>query len=670
METSPSFVALWVDKQGDGSPRLNILTQESAVAGKLPNTQPPVSALELLLPQLPELIGAPTERQLLLLDASLPPDWLALDWEGMTFRGRPLPLSFLVVRRPKWGSKQQTGIHRTKFLNLFPRTEHDFPAAMRDFVTRGSIRPCSLAFLAQELQQVSELVVFAHGDGRGLMDAERNLLSFPEVRPMPDRIWLLACNVTGAMNRLAEELLDQGVRTVISADGYLSAPEMEALVHSWLSSGDESADPAAWLGRRDDSARSADGGVHSLRIWGEIDLDRSASAPWNRLAWDLRHGEPGQLPLHDLTEEAEFLEAYTGVTAAPAWPTTRQTLAAPLLWLAEKFHHPSIESLERLLGSTDSPDAIHALAASARRVGNYRATARYLSRGLELPGLHAAQRADYLGGLANLLIDLDLPASSFEVIRLHEDCDIDDTVAKSSTDLKRLDFLGRTEARRGNFEVALMHLAAKRYRAVPEEGRELAALLYVGTWAHIAQKVDASAIEGLANEAMAYLDPLDYESVGRGNDTNKYLLRAVAAFGWATRQKDALELTTRWRVTAIDRLVEHDPGPWAYLLAFLKLAGLATPADFHRAHAALERAGYLLEAAMFIGLDGRPDEGRRLLQRFDLRRTDVLAALELNDRSKLLPPSTFHAEALERQQLESSVFGDALAVARSGVMPL
>jgi hypothetical protein len=670
METSPSFVALWVDKQGDGSPRLNILTRRTAFAGTLPNIQPGISSLELLLPQLPELIGTATERQLLLLEASLPPDWLALDWERLTFRGRPLRLSFLVVRRPIWGSKQQTTTHRTKFLNLFPRAEHDFPAALRDFVAQGDIRPCSPAFLAQELPQVSELVVFAHGDSRGLMDAEGTPLSLPDVRPMPERIWLLACNVTGAMSGLAEALLDQGVRTVIAADDYLSAPEMEALVRSWLSSGDKSADPAAWLCKLEDSAKSPDGGVLSLRIYGEIDLDRSTSALWNRLAWDLRHGKPGQPPLHDLTGEAEFLEAYMGVTATPAWPTTRQTLAAPLLWLAEKFHHPSIPSLERLLGSIESPKAIHALAASARRVGNYRAMAKYLSRGLKFPALHAVQRADYLGALSNLLIDLDLPASSYEAIRLHEDCDIDDLVAKSSMDLKRLDFLGRTDARRGKFEVALMHLAAKQYRVVPDEGRELAALLYVGTWAQIAQKVSASDIKKYANEAMAYLDPLSPASVGGGNDTSKYLLRAVAAFGWATRQNDALELTTRWRVAAIDRLVEHDPGPWAYLLAFLKLAGLATPADFDRAHAALERAGYLLEAAVFLGLDGRPDEGRRLLERFDSRRTHVLAALELNDWSKRLDASTLHAEALERRQLESNAFGDAVAVARSGVMPL
>jgi hypothetical protein len=573
------------------------------------------------------------------------------------------------VRNALWSHPQAEKAKPAWLLDLFPAKEFPFCSHLQPLIRPGTLRTCRTAFLKEQIAAASDLFVVAHGRANGLVDAEGNHFDLPVSHPMPARIWLLACNVCGAMDKLAAELIAGGCKTVITATGDLSAPEMGAVINEWFNEGKLVESPEHWLGRLKAEGDIGDGGVHSLTVWGEVSVDRSSCAPWNRRAWMARHGDDDGLQLDDQTSLAEFQEAYAHAMSPLAWQIARDDMLVPLLWLAEKHHHPAMEGLERLVGDRTSPAAINALASASRRAGNYVAMANYLSQGLALPNLAVIERTDYLGALANLLIDLDLPNTAKTAIDQHQDCEINDHVAAQLGAFKRLDWLARVEARRGRFHVALSHLATKRSRVLPDEGRELAGQLYLATWGHLAGQIVADESAAFAKEAAERLECLSRDDIGHGNDTSKYLLRALAAYGWAMKDEGALEHVMRWRMLAVQRLAEFDPGPWAYLLAYLHLAGQAPKADFECAIESLERARYYLEAAMLAGFSGDQANGHRLLVRFHGRRNGVLAALE-GKRAAMIEGRTVLVEAADRAKIEMGALGNILIVAQRGVLPL
>jgi hypothetical protein len=82
------------------------------------------------------------------------------------------------------------------------------------------------------MAEAGDLIIAAHGRSHGLVDADGSTFTLPVAHPMPERIWLLACNVDGAMDDLAQNLLKQGCRTVIAATGDFSASDNGAVVES------------------------------------------------------------------------------------------------------------------------------------------------------------------------------------------------------------------------------------------------------------------------------------------------------------------------------------------------------------------------------------------------------------------------------------------------------
>lgn len=663
------FVALWCDESG----RLNLLTPEHHLPGlPLPARIAKNSAIEPILPQLAKITPRPQDgRWLLLLESSLPADWLALPWERLTLGGMPLVRQALVVRRAEWGGAAATPQGRalpSHYLDLFPPAEHLFVENLQTAVAAGRLRRVEPRYIGVSSDRIVDLFILAHGDARGLINAQGRPFDLPAMHPMPERIWLLACNIDGAMNRLAASLLERGCRTVIAAVGDLSAPRMEGLIRAWVARADLSIAPAAWLaGQRDERD---DGGLQALTVWGALSDDAGEATRWNRLTWEIRHGMRAGLPLDESITIDAFHAALDVMQNAAIWPLTRAEMVAPLLWLAEKHHHPALTELEqcmeRQLGESPPPSALLALAASARRLGHYPVMARYLARSLAVADATSATYADCLGRLANLFIDLDLPAAADEVIARHQDLDIADPEARRRAEFKRLDWQARAAARRGRFAVALMHLQAKRQRTIADEkyhgSRELAGLLYLSAWGWQARAVSQTEIESWATEALRQLYSTDPAAIGSGNADEKYLLRALAAWAWAGQDKSLLDQLAAWRLLARDRLAEHDPGPWAYVLVFLHLGGRVGKMDCECALESLVRAGYLLEAALFASLCGHP-KAEDWLRRFQQRREKTLR--------ELAPAQGIDAAVVKvRNGEESAVLGRVDAIAESGVLPL
>ena len=670
MSVSPPFVALWADDRQ----RVRVLTRERHLTDlPLPEVPSACHAVEEFLPQLGDCMEPSSQgRSLLMLEPSLPATWFALPWERMSLHGVPLGSQALVVRRASLYDLSARIVGPARYLNLFPANEHPFEVGLESLVSAGILRGANARYLALDGAGSSDLFILAHGDQRGLLDAKRSPFVLPDMHPMPARIWLLACNVGGAMNSLAGELLDRGCRTVIAAVGNISAPQMESVVAGWVARSDLDFDPANWLAAR--TLEAEDGSTQALSVWGATAVGRGESAVWNLRLWQVRHGKADKLPLDDATDAAAFNAALADMSASDIWQVTREEMAPALLFLAENIHHPSVSELERTverqIGGQATPWILQALASTARRFGNYPRMARYLLRSLNLKSQSAEATADCLGQLANLFIDIDMPAAALDIVARHQDLDVSDQEASRSADFKRLDWQARAEARRGRFDVALMHLRVKRRRAIhdmEEDGRrELAGLLYLGAWGHLAGAVPSRDIQPLVQEAGQMLELLVPEVISYGNDTAKYLLRSLAAWGWASGDEKLLDNLAFWRDTASARLDEHDPGPWAYVLIFLHLAGKVDKRDAACALESLVRARYMFEAAMFGSWSNNADAGT-WLRRFRQGREDILSAMEATDATAF---THLREEAISRSSAEENSLGQIRLAAQQGVMPL
>lgn len=663
MSESPSFVACW--REG-GDLRL-LSPAGEAQCHPLPLA--PAASIEVLAESMATVFAAQAERTpvgqrwLLLLEPTLPVKWQHWPWEQMTWRGKPLGASALIVRQARLGAAPPVG--DKLLVDLFPRREFDFSVALQPELASGALRKAVPRFLGTEIAGCSELFLVAHGNAGGLLDASGRPVEFPNVRPLPDTIWLLACEADAAMASLADRMLERGARRVITPRRQLAAEKMAGLIKARLAATEP--DAAIWLAGYD---YAADGGSAELTVWGTAALDPTPGR-WNASVWDHLHGT-ATLPLGHLTSAGKFDAAFTAAAAPDAWPLTRQTMAAPLLLLAERFDYERMTLLQSWVGDNDSPAAMRALAAAARRIGQYPATARDLSFSLARADLGTKEKADCLGALANLLIDLDLPAAAIRCIDAHDDC-----IASAPRDFafaafKQLDWKSRATARDGKLQTSLDHLTRKRRQASKVEGggdgtRELAGLLYGTVWLASTGAACLPKATLLANEVRTCLPEPNEEAIGAGNYDTRYLLRAFAAHAWQSADAAALAVLGVWHPIAERQLVtDADPGPWAYVLCYLHLAGYAGTIELDRALGALKHAHYFLEAAAFAALAGRPDEAQTYLNRFQERRQQTIAQLVWGDVDLL------HSEAEHRSGLESSTIAAASAAsfAANGVMPL
>jgi hypothetical protein len=665
MQTGTPFISLWLDAEPNGDMALRLFSPTAERRIPFPTLGATVTAVEQFLPELAEIVPLTQSRWLLLLEPTLPETWQDLRWESLTLRGRPLGEQALIVRYAAWPAAGKSSAYNAeaRLLNLFPDDEHDFIAGLQPHFRSGRLKKCRSSQLPVQLANSSELFIVAHGQATGLVDAGGQTFEIPDAYPMPACIWLLACNVNGAMSHLTRRLLEKGCHTVIAATGDLSAPQMEALIEQWCGASDMN--PADWLAMH---PNLAEGGVRALTVWGHIDLDFADTAEWNRRTWREAHGDHPAMPLDDETTREEFFAAYAQFSAKTIWPMTASQMAPHLLWLAERHDHIAIDTLKRHVGQQDTPAAQHALAVAARRAGNFEQMARYLSRGLGTPCLTDSDRSDYLGALANLFIDLDLPSAAQNAIEAHENCQLENSAATVWEEFKRLDWMARASARHGKLAVAFDHLNAKRRRAKPDDGRELAGLLYLSGWGQLTGEIPFDTSAALANEASHRLASVGNELIGYGNETSAYLLRALAAYAWASGDDAAISTVLRWQPVAVMRLVTDDPGPWAYTLIFLYLLKRISETEFERAIGALVRSRYYLEAGMFLGLAGHDDHGRDKLKRFQDRRWNTVVALNNKDTGNFY--ETARIEINARSGMESSVFGNAEKIVRSGVLSL
>lgn len=665
------FVALWPAEPGAG----NEAQRAFAACGFLGNASAPAEGADLVS----YLPAAACDRfrsarrggraAALLLDPALPEGFQRAPWEGLLLDGAPLADAAVVVRRAAANFVDTSGWGRAACITLFPRAEFDFPRRLEPLVEDELLAlkpPGNLS----GLDGFDDLFVLAHGGSSGLLGRDGLPFVIPDDCALPGRVWLLACDVGGALAKLAEDLLARGVREVVAATGELDAAQMVEIVEGWLAKGRR--EPALhWLAARRRAPARGDGGARSLTLWGGAELDTSEAGEWNAKTWRAeRDCAPRQLMLDDRNRE-DFDRARGLANAATLWPATRQWLVPQLLWLAERFGHVEMIWLLPQVAGLDSPAAEHALADVAYRLGKYPEAARHLCTGLDHAHTRAEERTHLLGSLANLLIDQNLPGAARFVADLHEDNLLADPQQAAWVDLKRLDWTARLALRNGDFEAARQAMERKRMLAAlmpaGDEGRELAWLLYFAAWQGVAGAARVAAGDALADEALGRVASCGSAMAVHGNDDEPYLLRALTAWAWANPGWASAERLVDCLPMLREGLAAVNPGPWAFSIAFLHLAGHAGVEDFTRAINALKDCRYFLEASGFAALADDRRGAKSALDRYRQRRQLTLAELEcyreVHDIAGAELASRIAAE-------ETLLDGGAGEIARSGVFPM
>ncbi len=615
-----------------------ILTPQHLSTLRFP-AQPPASgtALADCLPLVVrhELSGWRAHRQsgLLLLDAELSPAWHQAPWETLHFEGEPLASTLLVVRRARTIFGELPPVRtRTSWLNLFPRTGgngFDFAGALQEHIEAERLSRISPRWQTQHgLDGYSDLFILAHGDARGLLNKDGSPFAL-DTDALPRRVWLLACNLDGAMYRLAEELLARGVSTVIASAGEISAPEMAELLANWCERrGGITLEDWLLENRRDKI--NVEGGVHTLTIFGDCCVDRSEVASWNEMTWCSRNNAAFTLPRLADGDAGQFDAAMTALDSPALWTLTFEWLLPQALTTAENCDHQAMLLLQRRAKAVQaSPSLSHALANTCYRRGYYDLTAKFVVEGLGCPSIGEIERAELLGVMTNLLIDMSLPGAARALAELHRNCQIKDFELRDRQGFKRLDWQARIALRQLRFDEALRLFETKRQQNLESDGsRELAWLLYTASWKY--HKGEATPeLVGYRDETVRCLAALPVEQIGKGNDGAAYLLRALACCRWCSGDKTLDGPLERWHALIDTGLTAHDPGPWAFTGAYLALSDPQSFVAFGQASLdALDRAGYWLEEAGFAALGGELDRETAAKKKFLAMREQVCAHLD------------------------------------------
>ncbi len=624
------FIALWPTTDNNEHARLRVFTGNQTHRCEPVKSPAASTALADCLPRAAcDLIRESRCSSVpvaLLIDASLPKVFQLSPWETLLLDGTPVLDAVIVVRNASvCFASGEPATSGAQWLDLFPKSDFNFSASFAPLVEEERLRPRLPNTLHRGLDGVSDFFVLAHGTAQGLCDSTGDPFFLPPTHALPERIWLLACNRNQSQHELARQLITRGARTVITAVGDLNANEIAGLVHDWTSrpSGTRL---VPWLASQRKFSL-VDGGVRALTVWGKVSLWNGEGSEWNHRTWQAEYASsPHPLYLNE-NDRGEFDRALHAADSPTLWEATKSWLHPQLLWLSEKNGHSNMLKLLPKVSSMTSPIAEHALADTAYRLGQYPDAANHLVRGLSVTGIAVQDEVQLLGGLTNLLIDLNLPQTAYRLTERHEDCVLDDPVFRSNAELKRLDWRARIAMRQGKFNQALQSMSRKKQRANSDDGRELAWLLYIGTWNDLLTEIGHPETNAWGDEALMRVQGVDLQLVGDGNHNESYLIRSLAAFAWLNRSSE----TAAWFADRLpvfrSKLRCVDPGPWAFSLAYLYLANITIQSDFDEAMHALSEARYFFEAASFCSLAGDLPQASDHLRRFQKRRQLVLESL-------------------------------------------
>ncbi len=391
----------------------------------------------------------------------------------------------------------------------------------------------------------------------------------------------------------------------------------------------------------------------------------------------------------DQTEEVRLLKVLDDVQER-LWPLARAWVLPLAAYLAETYDHAQLEKYEGLHRELSellprTPYTQYAWSKLYYRQGQDLAAVEELAAGLKLiPSQRrcAGDAVALLGHFVNVLVDLNLPEAARAVFDLMDPCFSgkgDDLLDRYRT--ARMNRAGRLSLREGRVEAALSFFRLANTEALCEGcdgNRELSWLLYTSVWAEItgASEWAEQVKEKLRNVSVIFA------AFGSGNESEAYLMRALAAWAWRTGDEDAIAILNPYLNEIRERLYLQDAGPCGHTLAFLHLyrkghpgSALDLPA-WDEIQAPMEAQHYWLDLAVFNALCEDWIQSRRCLERFQQLRQELVISLGMvPDWLEMRMGKDWRRNVegratLERECLQEGNGAEVQTLAGSGAIPI
>jgi len=157
--------------------------------------------------------------------------------------------------------------------------------------------------------------------------------------------------------------------------------------------------------------------------------------------------------------------------------------------------------------------------------------------------------------------------------------------------------------------------------------RELSWLLYIAAWAQLEQSA------ALAVEAKSRLQDVTriMEGLGHGNESEAYLMRALAVWAWRTGDHEAREALQPYLTVLQERMYQQEPGPLCSTFVFLSLSTevdrIGKLPDWPTIQSVLEAMNHWLEIAILASIAEKADVVKRSLARYQSLRKDIVTDL-------------------------------------------
>ncbi len=647
-----------------------------------------------LKPDLAELLcswlnGSTSVR--LHLDEKLPASWHEIPWEWLHHDGATLHGRLLAIRHAVRGDTPAMAASRGyagAVFDLWPDGEvAGTPRGFGNLAALGLIQVyrgigAVNAFLQSKALSAFPLVcIVAHGSEQSTTKPVRlddgALWSLPEDEPLPSAVVLLVCGSDERnLTAYARSLLCRGAAAVLAPVGRIDATAADAFLRRLLTGWcrNERLGEILCAGQTDPESAYA---AHRIELLGRGDLrfggvdaasGQASASPVrgahvgdpaalvvlaDRLTLDcmrnsgdltdaveqlfdamgLRYGNPG--------DEERLLGQIDAVESA-LQPLTRTWVLPLLAFLAENYDHSLLgkyEGMRRDLGTLVpvSPYTHYAWSKVYRRLGREEDAVRELVAGLRLldpAAVCESGGAALLGHLVSVLIDLNLGAIGQIVYEQH----LDRCLSVAGDELvdryrpNRMDRAGRLALRHGEIGSAFAYFRRKRIetqRAGRDDLRELSWLLYIAAWAVLKEGhvLALEAIERLENV------PAITAGLGRGNESEAYLMRAVALWAWRAGDAAGVRALVPYISEMEHRLYTHDPAPYAGALLWLHLCNTVDTSlksrlpEWEPICDRLEDTHSWLDLAGFARIGGNHEKSRRYLVNFQAMRALLLPQL-------------------------------------------
>ncbi len=388
-------------------------------------------------------------------------------------------------------------------------------------------------------------------------------------------------------------------------------------------------------------------------------------------------------------------------------PVTQRWLAQYLVGLGERYDHRLMQRYQELAERDRSlsfgiPQFVGRRCMALARTGEFVEGAACLARGFK--ALHQLddvplERFELTGVLLNYLIDFNLPDLA---VRMAERLDQEAARFPDDTDVRRFRFTLMDRSARAAFRAGQVRrgfeLMRRKYQQATargeDGGRECAWLIYFASWddpsaRHTCRDLDLldAAIRPVEDALCSPRSSAMNELVG--NDNEAYLLRALAAWHWASpprsraRSRVGMLLGQAWPSIAWHLRRRDDPGPFGLAIGYLAASGnAAARRAWPQARDRLLAARYDSETVGTSLLQGVVDDSiRQALAGFQQTRRDLISQLVqvLANEEIGTTPDSLWGEVERRSTLETRLLEQAAdlqggelrgRIIESGLVPL